>query len=188
MAEPISEPVSDLAEPVSNRVQPMSNRARRLLGLVLFLFSLLATGAMVIFWPTETSDRPVRILCGAGAMPRESNLLLLAMIFGALGSLLHAAKSFASFAGNRSLVGSWAWWYAFQPFVGMTLAAVFYMAIRGGLFASGSSAAAVSPHGIAGVSGMVGMFAKQATDKLNELFCSLFQTAADSNRSDKLQP
>ena len=164
----------------------MSDRARRWLGAALLCSSLLSAAAVVAFWPAEPSDRPVAILCGRWAMPREANLLVLAMVFGALGSLIHTAKSFASFAGNRSLVGSWAWWYALQPFGGMALAVLFYATIRGGLFASGSTAAAVSPHGIAGVSGMVGMFSKQATDKLGELFSALFQTAADAARKDKL--
>ena len=68
----------------------------------------------------------------------------------------------------------------------MALSVVFYVVIRGGLFASGASAAAVSPYGIAGVSSLAGMFSKQATDKLNELFSTMFQTAADATRQDKL--
>ena len=167
--------------------EPMSDRLRRLVGLVLLIFCLFFVLAVIALWPVESSERPVAVLCGVKAMPRELNLLVLAIVFGALGSLIHAAKSFASFAGNRALVASWTWWYALQPFVGMALALVFYVVIRGGLFASGSSASAVSPFGIAGISGLVGMFSKQATDKLNELFCSLFQTAADAARKDKLE-
>jgi hypothetical protein len=30
------------------------------------------------------------------------------------------------------------------------------------------------------------MFSKQATDKLNELFSTMFQSAADATRQDKL--
>ena len=121
-------------------------------------------------------------------MPREVNLLALVLLFGALGSLVHVAKSFASFAGNRALVASWLWWYLLQPVVGMALAVLFYGVVRGGLFAPGSGSGAVSPYGVAGVSGMVGMFSKQATDKLGELFGVMFQTATDSQRLDKLSP
>lgn len=121
-------------------------------------------------------------------MPREVNLLVLVLLFGALGSFVHVAKSFASFAGNRALVASWLWWYLLQPVAGMALALLFYVAIRGGLFAPGSYSGAVNPFGIAGVSGLVGMFSKQATDKLGEVFGAMFRTAADAQRNDKLSP
>jgi len=165
----------------------MSDRTRRLLGIALFVLCLIFVAAVLAAWPVESSEHPVAVLGGTRFISREFDLLLLAAIFGALGSLVHTVKSFASFAGNRALVASWTWWYALQPFVGMALALVFYMVIRGGFFASGSSAAAVSPFGIAGISGLVGMFSKQATDKLNELFCSLFQTSADAARKDKME-
>jgi hypothetical protein len=165
----------------------MTDRTRRLVGGVLLFSCFLFTLGVIALWPVESSERPVAVLCGIKPMSREVDLLLLAMVFGALGSLVHAAKSFASFAGNRALVASWTWWYALQPFVGMALALVFYVIVRGGLFVSGSSASAVSPFGIAGVSGLVGMFSKQATDKLNELFCVMFPTSADAARKDKLQ-
>ena len=121
-------------------------------------------------------------------MPREANLLVLVLLFGALGSFVHVAKSFASFAGNRALVASWLWWYLLQPVAGMALALLFYVIIRGGLWAPGSCAGSVNPYGISGLSGLVGMFSKQATDKLSELFGTVFQTAADAERTDKLSP
>ena len=58
-------------------------------------------------------------------MPREVDLLVLVLLFGALGSFVHVAKSFASFAGNRALVASWVWWYLLQPVAGMALALLF---------------------------------------------------------------
>jgi len=167
----------------------MSRCDRYGLGLGLAALAFAALAAVLVFWPGDFGREPtanVTVLFGARSMPRETNLLLLSMIFGALGSFLHVAKSFATFAGNRALVASWTWWYGLQPLVGMALSVVFYMVIRGGFFASGASAAAVSPYGIAGVSGLVGMFSKQATDKLNELFSTLFQTGADAARQDKL--
>jgi hypothetical protein len=168
--------------------QPMSHRAAGALGLSLALLALSALACILAFWPagsvTGRTDT-VPVLFGARSLPRETDLLLLALLFGCLGSFLHLAKSFATFAGNRTLIASWTWWYCLQPLVGMGLALIFYVAVRGGLLASAASAADVSPYGIAGVSGLVGMFSKQATDKLNELFTTLFQTAADASRTDK---
>lgn len=56
----------------------------------------------------------------------------------------------------------------------------------------GSAATAddISPYGIAAVAGLVGMFSKQATDKLEELFNNLFKTdtsTGDGKRGDKLK-
>jgi hypothetical protein len=167
----------------------MSRRATFSLGLGLAALAFAALAAVLAFWPGDFGRDPaatVAVLFGTHSMPRETDLLLLSVIFGALGSFLHVAKSFATFTGNRALVASWTWWYGLQPLVGMALSVVFYVVIRGGFFASGANAAAVSPYGIAGVSGLVGMFSKQATDKLNELFSALFQTGADAARQDKL--
>jgi hypothetical protein len=167
----------------------MSRRAALSLGLGLASLALVALAAVLAFWPGDAGREAaatVSVLFGRLSMPRDTDLLLLALIFGALGSFLHLAKSFATFAGNRALVASWAWWYGLQPLVGMALSVVFYVVIRGSFFASGASPAMVSPYGIAGVSGLVGMFSKQATDKLNEIFSTLFQTNADTARQDKL--
>lgn len=167
----------------------MSRRGILALGLGLSSLACLALTAVFAFWPCDPGPEPkatVTVLFGMTSLPRETDLLLVSVIFGALGSFLHAAKSFTTFAGNRALVASWLWWYGLQPLVGMALSLIFYVVVRGGLFASGSNAASVSPHGVAGVSGLVGMFSKQATDKLNELFSTLFQTGADAERRDKV--
>jgi hypothetical protein len=65
---------------------------------------------------------------------------------------------------------------------------LFYVVIRGGLFSPGTYSGDVNPYGIAGLSGLVGMFSKQATDKLSEVFGTMFQTSADAQRTDKLNP
>ena len=106
-----------------------------------------------------------------------------------MGSYVHAATSFASYVGNRRLVLSWAWWYALRPFIGMTLALIFYFVVRGGLLSTGAEAGNMSVFGVAAVAGLVGMFSKQGTDKLRELFDNLFRTArgqGDDARADKL--
>lgn len=119
----------------------------------------------------------------------ESGLLLLVVIAAALGSYIHASTSFVSYVGNKSLVMSWAWWYILRPFIGVALALVFYFVIRGGLLAGSSNAKDVSVFGITAIAGLVGMFSKQATDKLNEVFNNLFSTKSgegDDSRKDKL--
>jgi len=111
------------------------------------------------------------------------------MVSGGLGSFIHTATSFGDYVGNEALASSWLWWYILRPFIGMMLAVVFYLVIRGGFLSAGSNAGSINPFGITALAGLVGMFSKQATDKLNEVFNTLFRTApgeGDSKRKDNL--
>ncbi|HEY3027704.1 MAG TPA: IPT/TIG domain-containing protein [Pyrinomonadaceae bacterium] len=119
----------------------------------------------------------------------EVRLLLLVLLAGALGSYIHAATSFVDYVGNRKLSGNWMWWYLLRPFVGMTLALLFYFVVRGGFISVTAGGEDINPFGIAALAGLVGMFSKQATDKLNEVFKTLFRAAegeGDDKRKDSL--
>ena len=62
--------------------------------------------------------------------------------------------------------------------------------IRGGLLSVQSDAADFNPYGTAAVAGLVGIFSKQATDKLEEVFTNLFRTEpgkGDDERRNKLR-
>lgn len=123
----------------------------------------------------------------------EFRLIILVILAGALGGYIHSATSFASYTGNRSFVGSWRWWYILRPFIGVALALVFYFALRGGilLLTTGSVTSNISPYGMAAISGLVGMFSKQAADKLREVFDTTFASEkgkGDDERADKLGP
>jgi hypothetical protein len=100
----------------------------------------------------------------------EVRLILIAMVVGALGACIHAAKSFADFTGNRKIYTSWVWWYVLKPFIGMALAVLFYFAVRAGLLSTGSGAADISPYGVAAIAGIVGMFSDRAAEKLAQVF------------------
>lgn len=117
-------------------------------------------------------------------------MFLIVVLFGAIGSILHVATSFSSYVGNQRFVESWVWWYVLRIPVGMGLAAIFYVVLRGGFFSPASGSVdpkeIVNPFGFAAVSALAGMFSKQATDKLMELFNNLFKTDEDANRRDKL--
>jgi hypothetical protein len=112
-------------------------------------------------------------------------LLLIAGVCGALGSFIHAATSFAGYVGNQRVVSSWLCWYYFRPMIGGALAIVLYFVSRAGFVGGGE----VNEYGVAAISGMTGMFSKQATDKLDEVFTTMFKTntqTGDAQRSHKL--
>jgi IPT/TIG domain len=125
----------------------------------------------------------------------ETRLLLLVLLAGAIGSYVHAASSFVDYLGNRTFISSWVWWYLLRPFIGMMLALIFYFVFRGGFVTAGvnqggdAAASFINPFGVAALAGLVGMFSKVATDKLNEVFTTLFRPASgqgDAKRGDKL--
>jgi len=127
--------------------------------------------------------------------PLETRLILLVLLVGAIGSYVHAASSFVDYLGNRTLISSWVWWYLLRPFIGMMLALIVYFALRGGFITAGvnpgadPAASFINPFGVAAVAALVGMFSKVATDKLNEVFLTLFRSApghGDAGRGDKL--
>lgn len=106
----------------------------------------------------------------------EQRILLLVMIAGALGSFVHIATSFAEFVGDGEFRLAWIWWYLLKPFTSMALAAIFYLVLRGGLMAPEANGGAVNLYGVVAMAGMVGMFSKQATMKLAEVFDTLFRS------------
>lgn len=118
-------------------------------------------------------------------LTRELQLLLLAILAGGLGSFIHSLKSFGDFVGNRTLTASWFWWYITRPFLGAALAVIFYAVLRGGFMAgTAADAKAVNQFGVIAVGALVGMFADKASDKLADIFDTLFKGA--DNRAGKL--
>jgi hypothetical protein len=140
--------------------------------------------------PLSAADSRVSFLWGdvlVFDLPIEKRYLLMVAVVGALGSYIHGATSFATYVGNRQYKSSWDWWYLLRPFIGTALAVIIYFLVRGGLIAGNSGGENLSPYGVAAIAGMAGMFSKQATDKLEEVFENLFRTQEQPPRRDKLR-
>jgi len=183
----------------SPRARPRRLEAvgRTLLGSYLVLLSILLAYLVYEVWPTAKPDPSGNIpdtnitLFGdliELTVSAELRLILLVMVVGALGSYVHAATSFANFMGNRRMELSWGWWYILRPFIGLSLALIFYFVIRAGLFSTGAKTGDISTFGIAAVSGLVGMFSKQAISKLKDLFDNLFKAEELEDRLSNPKP
>ena len=100
------------------------------------------------------------------------------------------ASSFAAHCAHRDFKVSWLWWYSMRFVVGTGLGLLLYVALRGGLFSGDFTTKQVNPYGIAAVAGLTGMFSKQATDKLAQLFDVAFavRPAAQAPAIDALDP
>jgi hypothetical protein len=142
--------------------------------------------------PTGAEGSPPVSLFGLRwSASAESLYLLTVIVLGAVGSSIHALTSLATYLGNRQLRYSWTMWYLVRLPIGVSLALIFYFLLRGGLFSVGAEAADVNPFGIGAIAALAGMFSKQATDKLQETFDTLFRTApteGDAVRGDKVTP
>ncbi len=163
-----------------------------LLGAYLIGLALVLAYALFALWPEQAAGAPstrFSLFWGliSGTMSYDQRLILLVLLAGALGSYLHAATSFADYVGNQYLMKSWVWWYVLRPFIGMALALTFYFVLRGGFLSAGADTTDVSMYGIVALSILAGMFSKQATDKLSELFSTLFQTRQKVERADSME-
>jgi hypothetical protein len=167
------------------------------LGVYLVVLAVVLAAVLVQLWPAieavqqgETGAQNVSLLWGLAdvSLSPDTGFIVLVIIVSALGSYVHATTSFVTYVGNRDLKTSWLWWYLLRTFIGIALALLFYFALRGGFFAQEASATEVNPYGIAALAGLTGLFSKQATDKLKEIFDTLFRTErgqGDDERGDK---
>lgn len=117
----------------------------------------------------------------------QGQLFLAAMLAGGIGSYIHGVNSFVTYVGNRSFTRSWAPWYLLRPFMGVAMAVIFYVVVRGGVLVLSGGVSQVDPYAMMTVAALAGMFSKQASDKLAEVFDTLFRSRADEERSGKLQ-
>ncbi|MFD7712919.1 hypothetical protein ACFV6E_41975 [Streptomyces sp. NPDC059785] len=169
------------------------------LGVLLLAEVVAVCGALVSLWPVvlalvDPEAKPGATVpwspfgLGEWALTADTAMLLAVILCSGLGSFVHAATSFATYVGNRRLYASWLWWYLLRSGIGVALALLVHLLLRGGLFAGNSGAGATNPYGFCGIAGLCGLFSKQAADKLREICDTILSTSGDgdSDRRDKL--
>lgn len=112
--------------------------------------------------------------------PGEKDLFLLVASAGALGSLVHALRSFYRIIGNCELVCSWLAMYIL-PVTGAMLALIFYIAILGGLFSQTETP--TSTFGFVAISALLGLFSVQTALKLQDIAGTVFTKAGQGWKS-----
>jgi hypothetical protein len=207
-----------------------------LIGLV--TLSVITIRCIIFLWPSAAGD-PCTEFCGM-EINTEKRYFLLVALGGVLGSFIHIATSYVDFLGNRKMVYSWVPWYLMRPFIGASLALIFYMLLRGGIVSTQPAvlpndepkqelqagpivdrdslktdstqqvaiqpttasteseppkpepeekpepALPFNPFGIMAIACLTGLFSKQATDKLQEVFESMFNIKNPEKRADPL--
>lgn len=151
-----------------------------LAGLVVALFALWPPSdlrAAVAANPAGSANVTLSFF-GAGPTAPVSYdhvLLMLALVAGALGSLVHGITSLARYRGSKRLYQSWFLWYLSLPPVGALLGMSVYGLLGGGLLVL-SGSAVLNPPTILAIGFLSGMFSKDLIPKLAEIFGDLLKT------------
>lgn len=147
---------------------------------VLALLAVFVYG-LVAVWPANaaavtnsTASSTVRFLGSTYTVTDESRVLLIVAIVGVIGALVQSMWALGAFVGEKEFEESWVLWYIAHPFVGAGLAEIVYFALRAGLLSTGTTAADLNLFGIAAVSGITGMFTRDAMKKLKVLSSTIF--------------
>lgn len=165
----------------------MSPMRIRLLNAYFILLAAVLLSTIVLLWPQRNGDNKwVGVTRFGLTISHEIRVVLLVMAAGALGSYVHAASSFVTFVGNRRIVRSWTLWYVLRPLIGVGLALIMYFLVRGGILAGEGSSESLNPFAMVAMASLTGMFSKEATMKLDEVFDTLF-AIKDPERQPKLR-
>ncbi len=159
-----------------------------LISLYLIALSIFSICSLVGIFETdsESTTTVIRICFFDLTVNKEIRLILIAAAMGLLGSLIYCITSFTSYIGNNRFITRWTLWYLLRPIIGIPLAIILYLALRGGVLNWGSDVNAINEYGIAAICGLVGMFSRQTIDKLREVFENLFSLNNEDGREDKL--
>ena len=177
---------------------PASNRQIFCAGTCFLILALLIFYVLVASWPTlDSATKSFKSFQLFGQSTSEwssdQRMFLTVVAAGAIGSLIHTLTSLGDYIGNQNLSANWLWWFVLRTPIGIALALVFYLLLRGGLIiptnqqgAAHEATAQLNPYGVAGFSALAGMFSRQATDKLREVFETLFTAQRPVKRDDPL--
>ena len=142
---------------------------------------LALTGFLIVglFFILNSIGWPDWLLKFAEKAPDFTNAA--ATMFGAgIGSTVATILAYLEHASEKKdFEAAYVPWYVARPLMGMMLGLIFYFLLREGLVAvvtNNSTAENLSEAGLTGIGALVGLFSKEAIEKLRELFNTLFST------------
>ncbi|UCF20620.1 MAG: hypothetical protein JSU87_04195 [Gemmatimonadota bacterium] len=113
----------------------------------------------------------------------EIRYALITMFAAGVGSMITTILGYLKHASvQQDFNPAFAPWYVARPIMGILLGVIFYFVLKGGLLATvpDVSMREVNEFGLAGLGGLVGLFSKNAIEKLREVFNVLFKTGSDN--------
>ncbi len=116
---------------------PASNRQIFFAGACFLVFALLVFYVLIASWPVLIADsktfKPLELF-GQGPLEwsPDQRMFLTVVAAGAVGSLIHTLTSLGDYIGNQKLSANWLWWFVLRTPIGIALALVFCLLLRGG--------------------------------------------------------
>lgn len=161
-------------EPDSPFTENGDRKTKIIIASYLFALSVILIVCAAVFWPSESQVND------------EKHLLAIVAIFGALGSMAHALRSFN---WHVVLPGSWGtnWLlrYVLLPPTGAAIALVFYAIVRAGFYSPSTDTTASLPWIMAAVAALVGMFREAAASKLKDVAQAILKKPRDIRNGEK---
>ncbi len=153
------------------------------IGIWLLLFAVLSViGFYVAFF---TGSLKISSLVNLWSYP-EFKESLITMFASGVGSSITSILAYLKHASeSKDFDRAYIPWYVARPVMGMLLGLVFYFTLKGGLFVLTLQNSASQPDEIinlwslSAAGALVGLFSKNAIEKLRELFNILFKTRDD---------
>jgi len=111
--------------------------------------------------------------------------LLVTMFAAGIGAMITTILGYLDHASTiKDFDEAFVPWYVARPLIGMLLGIVFYFVIKGGLLATVGSqnASEIDVYGLGAFAALVGLFSKQAVEKLRDVFGTLFITQSDVDK------
>lgn len=135
--------------------------------------------------PPSNCDRlPVRVIgTYTWTVTPEVQRVLLVLLAGALGALIHVMRSFIYHTGIGDFKSDWTWFYLFHALTGSTLALGVYMVIRGGFLQTAQQVDPINPFSFTALAIIVGAFSDNAWTKLKQIAETVF---TPSDREQKI--
>ncbi|MDZ4839949.1 MAG: hypothetical protein SGJ04_08080 [Bacteroidota bacterium] len=101
---------------------------------IYFVASTLALlHVLFALWPDSARTNQIFNLFGQEhTFFQEQQILLLVLVGGGIGSMIHVIRSFSVHMANRNFSTSWSIWYLYRPFQGIIMALILYVVLRGG--------------------------------------------------------
>jgi IPT/TIG domain len=154
-----------------------------IISCVLFVVTFLAAYTLIQLWPeplgtTDSGSQSIDTwLWWQGNLSNETRLFVIVLSAGGLGGLAHAVRSLYWYVGNRNFRSSWILMYLCLPATGAGIALLTYLLLRGGFTTSIGDSTNVNPYGVAAISALSGLFAREAVEKLKTVFTTLLSPA-----------
>jgi hypothetical protein len=163
--------------------------ATPLIGMWLIVISiLLIVGLIQSLFPGSFVTWHIRgLIIEGNAKPNsEMQYLLVAMFAAGIGSMITTILGYLLHASElRDFKMSFVPWYFARPLIGVLVGIVFYFVLKGGIIVTvgESEAGKLNVYGIAGQAALVGLFSKNAVEKLRDIFETMFTSEAGGERA-----